>query len=544
MANKKIQKARGKAKRAVGKASKAGTAKKAAAKKVAVKKAAARTPASKRPIAKKAAAKKPAAKKAAAKKAAARKPVAKKAAARKPVAKKAAARKPAAKKPAAKKAAAKMPVAKKAAARKPVAKKPLAKPATSARSSADRARDDFRDHVRLLLREHPRVEAVAEIDGEYALGVRLDTGDRSILYLSSLFAETRELGPDARDAFLRDRLGALLAADDEADDWESVAARLVPTLRAATFGLDASLQAEIGGPDLVRRPFVPYVDVVLAIDEERTIRQASHDRLKAWGVTEEQAFARALENARERLGAPAPYDEELGPMFHVALDDDYQSSRLAIPGLLASFGGRVEGRPIAIVPERAQLYVAGDAREAMVERMCAMADREWEASARAISPALYTVDEQGAVVPYRRAGNDALARKVQLGHARLALFEYAEQKAILDKIHERDGVDVFVATLNGMLRDDGRPVTWCLWGEGIESLLPEAEIVFVEGIDGGESGEGWSLKVPWGVVAEVMGEAWVEAPSTHPRRIHPRTWPNEEQLAKLRAAAVALDELE
>jgi hypothetical protein len=230
-------------------------------------------------------------------------------------------------------------------------------------------------------------------------------------------------------------------------------------------------------------------------------------------------------------------------MFHVAVDDDYQSSRLAIPGLLASFAGRVEGRPIAIVPERAQIFVAGDARPEMVERLCAMADREWEASSRAISPALYTVDERGAVVPYVRPGDDELARKVQLGHVRLALFEYAEQKAILDKIHERDGDDLFVATLNGMMRDDGRPVSWCLWGEGIESLLPEAEIVFVEG-GAAESGEErWSLKVPWSVVAEVMGDAWAEEPETHPRRIHPRAWPDAAQLAKLQAAAVALEEL-
>jgi hypothetical protein len=538
VANKKIKKTRGKAtktsaaKKPIAKLRpvKKAAAKKPIAKKAAPKKPVAKKAAPKKSVAKKAAAKKPVAKKAAPKKAAAKKPVAKKAAPKKSIAKKVAA-----KKPVAKKAAPKKPVAKKPAAKKSIAKKPAAK-----RSAADRAQDDFRDHVRLLLREHARVEAVAEIDGEYALGVRLAEGDRSILYLSSLFAETRELSPEEREAFLRDRLDALLAVDDEADDWESAAGRLVPTLRAATFGLDASLQAEIGGPDLVRRPFVPYVDVVLAIDEERTIRQASHDRLKAWGVTEAQAFARALANAQERLAPPTPYDSDLGPMFHVATDDDYQSSRLAIPGLLASFAGRVEGRPIAIVPERAQIYVAGDARPEMVERFCAMADREWEASSRAISPAIYTVDERGTVVPYVRAGSDELARKVQLGHVRLALFEYAEQKSILDKIHERDGDDVFVATLNGMLRDDGRPVTWCLWGEGIESLLPEAEIVFVEGLTDDER---WSLKVPWRVVAEVMGDAWAEEEGTHPRRIRPRAWPNADQLWKLQSAAVELENL-
>jgi uncharacterized protein YtpQ (UPF0354 family) len=389
-----------------------------------------------------------------------------------------------------------------------------------------------------LVKAEAGVASVTANKKEFALKVKTKSGDNVIIYLENMFAETREMSPRARETFLAERVKAFFQREPE-ESWDDVAEHLIPTLRGAAFGIGVVAQAKKArAPSTIRRPFVPFVDVHLAIDSETSIRYVTDDKPRSWGITIDQAFARAIENARDSLTEPVAYDDTNGPIYHVDRDDDYQSSRLVVPGLLASFADRVEGRPIAIIPERSQLFIGGDQRDDLVLRMIEMAEREWDASQRAISPALYTVDDAGTVVPYYRDG--ALAHRVRMGHARLALQEYAYQKHALDAIHERDGVDLFVATLNGLVRNDGRPITWCLWAEGIESSLPEADVV---AIDGGPEKKRWSFHVPFRIVRETMGDTFEPDAESSPQRFRPRKWPNKKQLAALRDAAVELEDL-
>ena len=147
------------------------------------------------------------------------------------------------------------------------------------------------------------------------------------------------------------------------------------------------------------------------------------------------------------------YDEEHGPLWTVETRDTYETSRLLRPGFLASFAGRVEGRPIAILPERSTLLIGGDARPEMVERLSESAERGVRGCVpRCLTPALYTVDDAGRVVPYVHPGQDVLANRVRLAHVRLALAEYSAQKEELDALHEAQEVDLFVASYSATAR--------------------------------------------------------------------------------------------
>jgi len=52
---------------------------------------------------------------------------------------------------------------------------------------------------------------------------------------------------------------------------------------------------------------------------------------------------------------------------------------------------------------------------------------------------------------------------------------YAEQKALIDAIHNQQGVDLFVASFSSLKRGEGELLSYCVWGEGCESLLPESQ---------------------------------------------------------------------
>jgi len=105
---------------------------------------------------------------------------------------------------------------------------------------------------------------------------------------------------------------------------------------------------------------------------------------------------------------------------------------LLVPGWLASFRGRVDGKPVAIAPHRDLVLVGGDARPDLVARLLAMAEREFEGSNRRLSPCVYTTDANGALVPYAAAEGTPLAVKLRLAERTLALYEYdAHTTAIL-----------------------------------------------------------------------------------------------------------------
>lgn len=185
------------------------------------------------------------------------------------------------------------------------------------------------------------------------------------------------------------------------------------------------------------------------------------------------------------------------------------------------------------------LLIAGDAHPDTVARLCESAEREYEAASRRLSPALYTVDDAGRVVPYLRPGNDALASRVRLAHVRFAMGEYTAQKEALDKAHEASGEDLFVANLSALARKkDERPITWCVWAHEVDALLPRADVVAV-------SPEPKTFfMVPWAQVERLAPGCLTPDPSLWPPRFRTTAWPSPEVLERLRAVAIDFDHYE
>src|SRR5438309_3682871 len=58
---------------------------------------------------------------------------------------------------------------------------------------------------------------------------------------------------------------------------------------------------------------------------------------------------------------------------------------------------------------------------------------------------------------------------------------YAEQKELLNKIHERDGLDLYVSNFSAVQENEsGDVVSYCVWGEVFDCLLPVThEVAFM-----------------------------------------------------------------
>lgn len=389
--------------------------------------------------------------------------------------------------------------------------------------------------VESLLREDPKVEGVERHPESYGLHITR-SGRQGSVFLDNLYADTREMPPEARVQVIQRFLRSLWMEGAEKLPWEETQHRLLPVLRASTFGMAQLSQLE---PDreLVGRRTLPFLLELLVVDLPESAMYVQRRHLQEWGTDEEAAFATAHANLARLDDGVELYDGEPSPIWSVDSGDTYETSRLLQPGFLASFTSRVEGRPIAILPERSTLLIAGDANPATVARLCESGEREYGAASRRLTPALYTVDDAGRVVPYVRPGNEALDQRVRLAHVRFAMAEYLAQKEALDKLHEsREGAP-YVANLGAVARKkDERPVTWCVWSQDVKALLPRADLVALN------LGPEDFFMVPWADVERLAPGLLAPAPELWPPRHLTTAWPTPDVLERLRAASVDLEQ--
>jgi hypothetical protein len=321
--------------------------------------------------------------------------------------------------------------------------------------------------------------------------------------------------------------------DHGALSWDEVRPKLAPLLR--TPSLFAPL-AQLGSDKRpLARPFAPHLIECIGIDSDDGIAYASADQIGKWGVSADEAFAVAASNGAAYFTDDVqPYDREAPyPIWHVARTDSYESSRLLVPGWLASFAGKVRGRPVAIVPSRGLLVVGGDGDDRCLQRLAATAKAEFQSAARRTSPALYTVDDAGKVVPLVLPAGHPRAGEVALGHVMMAMSEYEEQREPLQK---RLGDDVFVASYKAVQLEAGGILTYAVWSRGSVSLLPEVgEVALLvdPGVEGSEI-----LRVPWGKLVELAGDCLTKEDGVEPPRWRATGWPDDGAMKLLREAAL------
>ncbi len=384
-------------------------------------------------------------------------------------------------------------------------------------------REVFAAEVQACLETLPQVNSVKARE-DFAFDVTVAEGGVHTVFLENTFVETREMSPEERVGRIA-RLVSGIGLEEDLD-WESAQERLVPLLRACT--VFAGVVPERDKLPL-HREALPFLIETIAIDSEANFRYVTPGTVEEWDVDADAVFDKARENA---LGFFGEGDAEIYEknddyaIWHVTRDDSYESSRLLVPGWLASFRGKVSGNPVAIVPERAKLFVGGDADVLCLERLLDMAEREYAASRRNISPALYTVNDDDQVIPLALPDGHPLRHPVTLGHVRLALAEYDVQQKMLQ---EELGDDVFVATYTAVRTDDGTILTYSTWTDGVPTWLPKTDDI---ALVGGSQEDPTVMRVPWDALAKFVEQV----PGVNPPRFKTKDWPGVEdfeELAKL-----------
>lgn len=401
--------------------------------------------------------------------------------------------------------------------------------------AVDEAHRAFAAWFRALAeQEAPRGTTIADGPDALALVITHPDGRTARLHLDNLFAESRELSPDQRAARARLFVRTLLGQRDEPSAWADAAPGLRLALRSAGY-LSCALDEE-GRPRIVQRALAGLLSACVVEDAASSIRMATRDDLARWGRPEAEVFERATRNlAAHAEGSIVPYGKKSERLFTVDAGDDYEASRLAIPGWLASFRRRVGGRPICAAPTRSLVVVGGDSPEALA-RLLDLAKREWRASTRRISPALYTVTDADQVVPLTLPKQHPHARALAEASLVLAAHEHEDQQRALEALFETQGRDVFVSELMALSHPVHGLTSRTVWSEGVHALLPEADEVVLLGRFAGEP------RLVSVRAADLHAHArrhLRERSDLVPRRWEVSSFPDEGELAALRRVATS-----
>jgi hypothetical protein len=219
--------------------------------------------------------------------------------------------------------------------------------------------------------------------------------------------------------------------------------------------------------------------------------------LEAWGADFDVLLQRARTNLLLR-GAGEGFKAVCPGLYRSTWEDGLDGSRMLLPGVLSTLP--LQGRPVAVVPDRDTLLVAGS--------------EDPRALARLLEGALDFVGQDPRSVnacpvkwdgfrwdPWEPGPDHSAAPLLARARRRRLLEEYAGQKALLDRRHAQVGMDVLVAPFLLEKGPSGAVSsrTYLTPGAG-EGWLPVADQVGLPG--GGEDRTRW---VPWSEFRQRLG---------------------------------------
>lgn len=321
-----------------------------------------------------------------------------------------------------------------------------------------------------------------------------------IYYLGNVFSDyvraSRAQRPDVVARFVE-----AMAAAEEAMPFHYAAARphLMPVVRGAGEDDLARLQARRSGATEsevatfhpAARPLFGELTVGLAYDTPHAIQRLSTDHLADWGIAFDDALRDALDNLRARPETPGWVQLAHG-VWSGQWGDDYESSRILLPDLIHRLGVH---EPVVLTPLRRMLLVTGARNDAGLAEMARVSLEALQEQPRWLSVTpMQLVDTGWEPFEPPPACASAFAELAAIERAE----RYATQKAALDDLHARDGVDVFAADVTLWRSPDGSPRAVTTWTRGVTTWLPRADLVVL--VDGEVS-----LTVPWGDLRELAG---------------------------------------
>jgi len=362
---------------------------------------------------------------------------------------------------------------------------------------------------------------------------RLHGGEMK-LYLGNLLHDLRRCPRAGRPALLQRFLDGMLSPDEAIPArYEDARPRLMPVVRRrddiGIVALSASEATDDPGKRFrpATKPLAGELVIALVCDRPTSMAYVNEHELPNWQVTFDQALADALDNLR---GLPEHGGwQQIGHgVWSGEWGDAYDSSRILLPDLIHRVGVR---DPVVAVPFRNALMLTSAGNEAGIALMAQVIAEHLEDTQRWLSFQLLRLED----TQWRPHAPLVAVDDWHLLNLRNQAAVHESQKELLDALHAKRGVDVWVASWQMLQRDDLGTLSYSVWSDTVDTLLPHTEFIVLKPA-GDAAGE--LLLVAWADAIGVAGDL-MEATEHVPERLRVRRFPDAAQIARLRELAIA-----
>jgi hypothetical protein len=379
------------------------------------------------------------------------------------------------------------------------------------------SQDDFAKLVTKRLRASGEAGPIEYDPKQFRLAKSTDHA----FFLHNTYQQYLRLPKSEHEALIRSFLTMWHTAGLEPPkDFNDAKGDLLPALRARAYlEIDIHRISDTFRSDVVI-PFEvigEHLAVSLVYDLPQSMMSVDSKLLDKWGVS----FYEAMEVAKQNLHETTRQFAKLGDLYAVVSGDSYDASRLVLKDFIQSM--EVAGDTIATVPNREGLYVCGS-EDAEGLAMMAHLAKDNVQHARNISG-----------MAYRRAGDEWETWLPSEDHPTYQAFRelhvqslartYAEQKDLFDKRHDLEQTDIFVATYSAMQNKAGRIASYCMWSEGVDSLLPKTDQIFFFRPQAPKDKQ-LAARGDWDRVRSIVGDL-MEPQDVYPERWRVREFPSE-----------------
>lgn len=353
----------------------------------------------------------------------------------------------------------------------------------------------------------------------------IDNDKSNIFHLTNAYRDYRNAEKAERENVLSKYTSSLEVASIPTS-FNVAKSHILPAIRAKGLGeslrITNLMQKNDSPLDQLFIPFSADADMMLAYDTEQSIQMVGMTVLESWGVSAAEAMAVAFDNLRDRT-----IDQfgDLGDGIWVGQwNDSYDTSRVLLPDV--AYRSNVGSNPVMMIPTRGCFLLTSSNNVTGQLKMIEYARESVERDGRVISALMYRFQD-GKVIEYISEDEFVIQKMANFNREYVA-DDYASQKDFLDKLHDSEGTDIFVASFSiATNTTTGNITSFCSWTKDVDSLLPKTDVVAMVDLDAFQK---YSIKyIAWADAIALDGYLLPDA-NTHPIRYRATQFPSAEQL--------------
>lgn len=392
------------------------------------------------------------------------------------------------------------------------------------------SQDKFAEIVTEKLKEYGEKNSIKYIPKTFSLDVHTQEGAVvGKIFLQNAYIDYCSATKMQRDAVLSQYFRNSEIPGRLLDAMPNILPRIQPKAFFESLFLRAKTDTSQPNPTIANQTFAEHFGISLIWDSDSQVCYLSTEKMNEWSTSFEELLPKAFANLQKITQKPFELRRE--GLYVSPYCDSHDASRiLLLDKILAC---RVKGRHVAMCPNRDALFITGEEDfEAQKVLIDGVKKALKNARANPPFPLVFDGKQWQLWTPLRSNPNYTDFKRLILDAFNDV---YGEQKVLLETLHAKENIDIFVATYKGIQTKKGEVISLSTWTESAHAWLPKTDVITFVRFDGKNYSS--LADVKWEDAQLIAGDL-IKPLGTYPERYEVTKFPNDVQIFKLKKSKI------